>query len=213
MLSFIYTSFYISDFLNKLLTSRKQRTEAFKAGKSKAKINDFELSDDEDKQSRTKRVSFLKTQQSSSNSNGTTASESHKNVLTGSPIVGSSTYDSFTSQNNEHFRVSGAECTRENSSLSYQTSDDTLLDMPLPLPSDSRVADTPGPEQSSQTPHLPATDLNDTTAEGLFSPLRSDRNVLNLSITDYFTFTFPPVILKVVPQSHLNPNHGKGSSD
>ncbi|XP_028263746.1 microtubule-associated protein 9 [Parambassis ranga] len=171
------------DFLNELLKSRKQRTDAFKAGKSKAKINDFELSDDEGKQStgRTKRVSFLKTQQSSSNSNGTTASESHKNVLAGSPIAGSSTNDSFTSQNttnvsenNEHFRVSSAERTRENSSLSYQTSDDTLLDMPLPLPSDSSVGDTPGPEdkgssdvvESSQTPHLPATDLNDTTAEG-----------------------------------------------
>lgn len=69
--------------------------------------------------------------------------------------------------------------TRESSSksLSYQTSDDTLLDMPLPLPSDSSVVETPGPEQksgsaaeeSSQTSQLSTCDLNHTASAGLFS--------------------------------------------
>ncbi|KAM3864823.1 microtubule-associated protein 9 [Diretmus argenteus] len=54
------------DFLNQLLASRKKKTGALKAGKSKAKINDFELSDDEGKSGRPKKVSFLKTQRLSS---------------------------------------------------------------------------------------------------------------------------------------------------
>ncbi|KAK0138884.1 Microtubule-associated protein 9 [Merluccius polli] len=48
------------------LGSRRNRASAFKAGRSKAKINDFDLSDDESKIGATKkRVSFLKTQRSS----------------------------------------------------------------------------------------------------------------------------------------------------
>uniref|UniRef100_A0A3Q0RSJ4 Microtubule-associated protein 9 n=1 Tax=Amphilophus citrinellus TaxID=61819 RepID=A0A3Q0RSJ4_AMPCI len=66
-----------------LLKSRKKRADTLKAGKSKAKTsNSFELSDDEGKHSRTKKVSFLKTQRIGSPANSSTASESQeKNEL------------------------------------------------------------------------------------------------------------------------------------
>ncbi|XP_071361420.1 microtubule-associated protein 9 [Trachinotus anak] len=171
------------DFLNELLKSRKKRTDAFKAGKSKAKINDFQLSDDEGKHERTKKVSFLKTQRIRSPLEDTTASESRENEPPDSSIVGhnnnnssfSSQHSTNVSEDDTEFKNSVVESvdpqiTRESSSksLSYQTSDDTLLDMPLPLPSDSSVVETPGPEEksnpvmeeSSQTPHLSGSDLN-----------------------------------------------------
>ncbi|XP_023148452.2 microtubule-associated protein 9 [Amphiprion ocellaris] len=178
------------DFLKELLKSRKKRTNAFKAGKSKAKTNTFELSDDEGKHSRTKKVSFLKTQRISSPSNNTTASESHENEPPDSSSAGHTNYNgSFFSQHstnisedNTTFKSSSAESapaqiTRENSgkSLSFQTSDDTLLDMSLPLPSDGSVTETPAPEEkinslgeeTSQTPQLSASGLNhaDCTTE------------------------------------------------
>ncbi|KAA8594840.1 hypothetical protein FQN60_011975 [Etheostoma spectabile] len=171
-----------NDFLNELLKSRKKRAGAFKAGKSKSKINNFEISDDEDKHGRTKRVSFLKTQRIFSPSGDTTASESRETEAPNSSTGLHSNYnDSFSSQHstnvsedNVRFKSSGAESTdyqitRESSSksMSYQTSDDTLLDMPLPLSSDSSVMETPCPEEkcnsvpeeSSQTPQLSASDL------------------------------------------------------
>ncbi|XP_044047075.1 microtubule-associated protein 9 isoform X2 [Siniperca chuatsi] len=170
------------DFLNELLKSRKKRAGSFKAGKSKAKINDFEISDDEGKHGRTKRVSFLKTQRISSPSEDTTASGSRENEPPDSSFGQHNNYNnSFSSQHSTNvgeddirFKNSDVESTnphitRESStkSLSNETSDDTLLDMPLPLPSDNSVMETPGPkeksnsvlEESSQTPELSATDL------------------------------------------------------
>uniref|UniRef100_A0A8D0A2G5 Microtubule-associated protein 9 n=1 Tax=Sander lucioperca TaxID=283035 RepID=A0A8D0A2G5_SANLU len=184
--------FHITDFLNELLKSRKKRAGAFKAGKSKSKINDFEISDDEDKHGRTKRVSFLKTQRIVSPSGDTTASESRETEPTDSSTAQNNNYnDSFSSQHstnvsedNVRFKSSDVESTdpqitRESSSksLSYQTSDDTLLDMPLPLSSDNSVMETPGPEEksnsvleeSSQTPQLSATDLKHVSSAGLFT--------------------------------------------
>ncbi|XP_070684502.1 microtubule-associated protein 9 [Pempheris klunzingeri] len=150
------------DFLNQLLKSRKNRTGALKVRKSKSKINNFEISDDEDKHSRTKRVSFLKTQRISSPLGDTTASGSRE-----TEPPDSSDYNDSQQFKNSDVESADPQITRESSSksLSYQTSDDTLLDMPLPLLSDSSVTDTPGPEErsnsgleeSSQTP--PATDL------------------------------------------------------
>ncbi|KAM8773744.1 microtubule-associated protein 9 isoform 1-T1 [Acanthopagrus schlegelii] len=170
------------DFLKELLESRKKRAGALKAGKSKAKINDFDISDDEGKQSRTKRVSFLKTQRISPPSEDTTASESRENVPPDSSIGRSNDYNtSFSShhstnvsEDNTNFKSSDGESndpqiTRESTSqsLSFQTSEDTLLDMPLPLPSENSMTETPGPEEksnsaleeSSQTPQLSAADL------------------------------------------------------
>ncbi|XP_061627186.1 microtubule-associated protein 9 isoform X1 [Phyllopteryx taeniolatus] len=49
------------DFLDNLLKSRKNRSDAFKASRTKTKINDFDFSDDDDdKQGTKKRTSFLK---------------------------------------------------------------------------------------------------------------------------------------------------------
>lgn len=173
------------DFLNRLLKSRKKRADMLKAGKSKAKTtSSFDLSDDEGKHSRTKKVSFLKTQRISSPANSSTASESQeKNELPDYPNAEraksngsvSSQYPTNVSKDEAQQKNSGVgsayyQITRESSSksLSYQTSDDTLLDMPLPLPSDSSVVETPGPvqksssvaEERSQTSQLSTCDLN-----------------------------------------------------
>ncbi|KAM7419209.1 hypothetical protein PAMA_016363 [Pampus argenteus] len=154
------------DFLNELLKSRKKKSNAFKPEKSKVKINNFELSDDEDKHGRTKRVSFLKTQKKPLET--TTASEPHENEPPDSFLF-SSQHSTNVSQDDVQFKNSGVESTdpqttRENSSksLSYQTSDDTLLDLPLPLPSDRSVVDSPGPfvsESTEEKRDLSATDL------------------------------------------------------
>ncbi|XP_035762259.1 microtubule-associated protein 9 isoform X2 [Neolamprologus brichardi] len=172
-------------FLNRLVKLRKKKTDSLKAGKNKAKIiNNFDLSDDEDKHRRTKKVSFLKTQRISSPSNGTTASESQEKnePLDSHTAARDSSNGSASSQRStddaqfKNARVDSADpqITRESSSksLSYQTSDDTLLDMPLPLPSDSSVVETPGPEQKSgstaeersQTSQLSTCDLNHTAS-------------------------------------------------
>lgn len=52
--------------LNKLLKRQKQKKERFKAGKTKGKINDFKLSDDEEENIKPKKVSFMKTKRTSS---------------------------------------------------------------------------------------------------------------------------------------------------
>ncbi|XP_070835980.1 microtubule-associated protein 9 [Chaetodon trifascialis] len=170
------------DFFNKLLESRKKRAGTFKAGKSKAKINNFEISDDEGKQSSSKRVSFLKTQRITSPSKDIAASESCEDELPDSSIGQqndynhslSSQHSTNVSEDNKQFKNSDVEShdpqmTRESTSksLSYQTSEDTLLDMSLPLPSDNSVMETPGPddksisvlEDNSQSPQLSAADL------------------------------------------------------
>lgn len=185
---------YFTDFLNQLLKSRKKKGGTFKAGKSKAKINNFDISDDEGKHGRTKRVSFLKTQRMGSPSEDATASESHENEPPDSSIGQHNNHNNSlltqhstnVSQDDTRFKDSDVESTdrqitRESSSksLSYQTSDDTLLDMPLPLPSDSSVVETPGPEEksdsgleeSSQTPQLSAADLKHVSSAGLFTLL------------------------------------------
>ncbi|XP_061586096.1 microtubule-associated protein 9 [Cololabis saira] len=148
------------DFLNQLIKSRKKKTDGFNVAKSKAKCSAFDLSDDEDRHSRTKKVSFLKTQRNSSQSDDTAGSEPHEDKPPESPVDGFDSYNgSFSSQHptnvseeNTQFKNSDLESgnsqvTRGNSSLSFQTSDDTL---PLPLPSDGSVADTPGPAEKTR---------------------------------------------------------------
>ncbi|XP_034043654.1 microtubule-associated protein 9 [Thalassophryne amazonica] len=76
---------YLDDFsdddglFGELLKSRKKRADAFKTGRSKGKINDFDLSDDEQKDAQTKRVSFLKSRRITSTLEDTVASESNEN--------------------------------------------------------------------------------------------------------------------------------------
>ncbi|XP_069553588.1 microtubule-associated protein 9 isoform X1 [Brachyistius frenatus] len=169
------------DIFNKLLKTRKKRSDAFKAGKSKAKINSFELSDDEDKQSRTKKVSFLKTQRIRSPLNDTQSNENEPPDSSFGDYTNNGSFSTNVSEGDAQFKNSGVESTdpqipAENSSisLSYQTSDDTLLDMSLPLPSDSSVVDTPGPqeksyivdEEGSQTSQLSMSGLNHAVSAG-----------------------------------------------
>ncbi|KAA0722314.1 hypothetical protein E1301_Tti014694 [Triplophysa tibetana] len=52
--------------LGKLLRIKKQKKDRFKAGKTKGKINDFKLSDDEEENVKPHKVSFLKTKRNSS---------------------------------------------------------------------------------------------------------------------------------------------------
>ncbi|XP_047434708.1 microtubule-associated protein 9 [Mugil cephalus] len=171
------------DFLNKLLQSRKKKAGAFKGGKSKDKINNFELSDDEGKHSKPKKVSFLKTQRIVSPSNDTTASELRENQPPDSHADHSGSFSSQHSTNvsgdNTQFKNSDLESadpqiSGENSRKSLssnQTSDDTLLDMPLASPSDT-PAETPGPEddgeslERSQDLRLSASDLNSAAPSG-----------------------------------------------
>ncbi|XP_029993942.1 microtubule-associated protein 9 [Sphaeramia orbicularis] len=164
------------DFLNDLLKSRKKRVDTYKTGRSKAKVNNFDLSEDEGTPARTKRVSFLKTQRNSSPLEDTTASEHNENEPPDSSIGGCSNYSSsFSTQPSTNVneddlphKQSDDESTnpqiiRESSSksLSYQTSED----MPLPLQSESSILETPDPvvsdrnEERNQTPELSAGDL------------------------------------------------------
>uniref|UniRef100_A0A665WH80 Microtubule-associated protein 9 n=1 Tax=Echeneis naucrates TaxID=173247 RepID=A0A665WH80_ECHNA len=171
-----------TEFLNQLLKSREKKSGVYKARKSKAKISNFELSDDEDKQGETKKVSFLKTKRIHSPSGDSKASYSQEKELLHSSISGHNDNNSFSSQHSTNLSEDDTEFknnlvdsvdpqnTRENSrkSQSYETSDDTLLDMSLPLPSDSSVVETSGPEEksntimeeSSLTPYLSESDFN-----------------------------------------------------
>ncbi len=196
---------YFTDFLKELLKSRKKRGGTLKGGKSKAKINDFEISDDEGKHGRTKRVSFLKTQKIGSPSEDTTASESRENEPPDSSVGRHNNHNnSFSSQSSTNVGMqfkdgdvesADREIPRESSSksLSYQTSDDTLLDMPLPLPSDNSVIETPGPEEKSdyvleersQTPQLSAADLKHESSAGLFTLLHVQVTKITLHVQFY----------------------------
>ncbi|KAM9856989.1 LOW QUALITY PROTEIN: uncharacterized protein ACBR49_000660 [Aulostomus maculatus] len=146
------------DFFNQLLKSRKKRAAAFKAGKSRTKFTEFELSDDESKQGRTKRVSFLKTPDSCSPSEDTAALDPDDHEPTDSSIGRhgsynqsfSSQYSSNISENDTQFKEDCVESIspqrrKRSKSLSGQTSDDTPLDLPLPGLSDSSVMESPSP--------------------------------------------------------------------
>ncbi|XP_074549694.1 microtubule-associated protein 9 [Halichoeres trimaculatus] len=165
------------DFLKELLKSRKEKASALKADKSKAKFNDFDLSDDESQHSRTKRVSFLKTQRISSSFADTTSSESPEKEPPESSVSQDNAYNNSQHSTNDSEEsaqqksrdvdFSDSQITSESSSktLSYQTSGDTLLDMPLPLPSDNTVAETPEAKSSSpQTPQFSAADLKQASS-------------------------------------------------
>lgn len=154
--------------------------------KSKGKINEFELSDDEGKQSRTKKVSFLKSQRVSSPSEDTMESESrenqppdswhndHNNSL-------SSQRSTNTSEDNTRLKSSDGDSPDHqgakesmSKSPSFQTSEDTLLDTPLPLPTDSSTTETPGPEEKDvsaleESSQDPADELKHMEIAGLFT--------------------------------------------
>ncbi|KAF3687644.1 UDP-glucose 6-dehydrogenase [Channa argus] len=152
------------DYFYELLKSRKKSTGAFKAGRNKGKINDFEISDEEGKHGRTKRVSFLKSERISFPSQDTSASESYGNEVRDDSINGhNNSGDSFCSQQSTNVTTGGEPTDPQiRRGSSGKTSDDTLMDIPLPSPSDSNAMGTSGPEEksssvlgtSSQTAHL-----------------------------------------------------------
>ncbi|CAG5939445.1 unnamed protein product [Menidia menidia] len=167
------------DFLNDLLKSRKKRIDALKTSRNQSRLRSFDLSDDEGKHSKPKKVSFLKAQRKSSPPSDSAVSEGVDKEPQGSSIDGQSTYNgSFSQQHstnvseeNSQFENRGLESadpqiTNGTSSLSFQTSNDSLT---LPLPSDGSVVDTPAPgqkngqavvEESSETPQLSASNLS-----------------------------------------------------
>lgn len=182
---------FFTDFFNELLKSRKKISDAFKAGKSKTKINDFELSDDEGKNGRRKKVSFLKTSKNDSPLEDT-ASEPHEHEPTDSSIYSfASKYSTNTKEDDKQFQNSGVEfsspqTTRHSlsKSLLNQTSDDAVLDLPSPLLSDSSVAESQRQsvsesrgkerkdsdhEESSQM--ILAADLKHVSSAGVFTVL------------------------------------------
>lgn len=158
-----------TDFLNELLKSRGKKAAASKAGRNKAKINDFDISDDESKRGRTKRVSFLKTQRVSSPSEDTTASDLHENEP--DPCGGQSTdnnslntlYSLNASEDNGDGEFIDARTAgeKQRKSFSFQSSEDAPLDESL-ASANSVV------EQGSLTPQLPALDRNHLSSAGLF---------------------------------------------
>lgn len=213
-----------TDFLDEFLKSRKKKISAFKAGKSKAKLNDFEISDDESKPGRKKRVSFLKTQRISSSSENLTTSESREIEPAVSPVSQHNDYNnSFSSHHSTNVSEDNTQCknsdggttdpeiARESSthSLSYQTED-----MFLPLLSDNSVMEPSGPEEksnsvleeSSQAPQLSASDLKHLSSAGLFT-------LVHMQITKgQIPFYLPTVVIQIVllRGNHPGLNRGKG---
>ncbi|KAK9540170.1 hypothetical protein VZT92_002639 [Zoarces viviparus] len=152
------------DFLKELLKLNKKSAGAIKAANSQPKINDFDISDDEGKRGRTKRVSFLKTQRIVSPPDDAAAPESRENDPPDSSTGPHSNHSDSTNIGDDNvpferrdavFAVSQLTRRSPSKSLSYQTSDDSLLDSPLPLPSDNSGAGTPGPEKK-RTPCMVA---------------------------------------------------------
>lgn len=187
LLFFVIYSFNVfTDFLNGLLKSRREKAGA--TGRSKAKINEFGISDDGSKHGRTKRVSFLKTQRIRSPSEDTSPSDSCEHKLPDSSVCQNYDCDNSCSpqqpihEDETQFRNGDGESTdhqiaRESTGkpLPYRMFEDTLLD--TSLPSDKKVMQPPGAEEksssvleeTSQTPQLPAADLSRLPSAGLFT--------------------------------------------
>ncbi|XP_067297748.1 microtubule-associated protein 9 [Pseudorasbora parva] len=96
------------DILNKLLKRQKQKKERFKAGKTKGKINDFKLSDDEEENVKPKKVSFMKTKRTSSpvhfeqlNSMGSADGQHNSSHTTQSRDISQSPSNSYTLEKNQ----------------------------------------------------------------------------------------------------------------
>lgn len=165
---------YFTDFLNELLNSRKKKVDAFKAGRSKAKTVNFEFSDDEDKPTKTKRVSFLKTQRIHSPLEGTSIDGQIENEYSSYSIDGCSSFSSkhstnVSDQSSDKRSDLGSTHSRDtqestNRSLSHQLSEDTLQDIPLPLPSDSSIGENSYPVTADRngTPQQHTTPLKQT---------------------------------------------------
>ena len=139
-----------TDVLKELLSSRKKCVDAFKAGKSKAKINNFQLSDDEGENERPKKVSFMKTRRvnesplqdvvPTSPDNGQTDStigdNSQRNTTSPSQRPKSSRHDNKESRASENYDWDSplSSILRKSSSEARlgRTSENSQWDSPLP---------------------------------------------------------------------------------
>uniref|UniRef100_A0A3B3W1Y7 Microtubule-associated protein 9 n=1 Tax=Poecilia latipinna TaxID=48699 RepID=A0A3B3W1Y7_9TELE len=172
--------------LLKFKNLQKKRIDAFKAGRSKATFNTFEFSDEEDKPTKPKKVSFLKSHRSSSNSKDTSGSDPHESSNDGNVHNDGNVQNeaSLYPQNSTNVSAENSQInpssekptngplTKQTSSLSCQISDDALS---LPLPSDGTVVESPGPEEdktnpgvkeTSETPPVSAPHLCNTVSTG-----------------------------------------------
>ncbi|XP_062333729.1 microtubule-associated protein 9 isoform X2 [Osmerus eperlanus] len=153
------------DVLKELLSSRKKRVDAFKAGKSKAKINDFQLSDDEGENERPKKVSFMKTRRvnksplqdvvPTSPDNGQTDSTIGDNTTSPSQRPKSSRHDnkeSIASENHDWDSPLSSILRKSPSEARLgRTSENSQWDSPFPLPSDGVEVETPLPLSSESS--------------------------------------------------------------
>lgn len=169
-----------ADFLNQLLESREKKAVASKAQRNKAKISDFDISDDESKRVRTKRVSFLKTQRVRVPSVDSTASDLHENEPDpcGGQNPGNNSLNALYSLNASEDIGAGefldAAEKHQSKSHSFQSSADSPLDGSVasadsvvrPLCPEENVSFLG--EQSRLTPQVPALDHNHLSSEGLF---------------------------------------------
>ncbi|XP_035644937.1 microtubule-associated protein 9 [Oncorhynchus keta] len=156
--------------LKELLNSRKKRIDTFKAGKNKAKINDFNLSDDEEESKRPTRVSFMKTRKATSPLQDLATPDPHKNEQTDGFIGGSS--DQKDSDSSLHFKnhyqgyteTSASQNSQLKSPLSLPSQpsqtesplqstseNNSHWDSPLPLPSNGGLLETPLPLPSENS--------------------------------------------------------------
>ncbi|XP_077427088.1 microtubule-associated protein 9 [Vanacampus margaritifer] len=118
------------DFLDNLLKSRKNRSDAFKASKNKSRINDFDFSDDDEKQETKKRTSFLKSLKRISVDEDTIAPQ-RENDTTNSCQLSSEDDKQY---NNDAVKVASRCPTKDKSIKSLLSpSHDAPLDFPLPF--------------------------------------------------------------------------------
>ncbi|CAL8274052.1 unnamed protein product [Gadus morhua 'NCC'] len=137
----------------KQLGSRRNRAGAFKTGRSKAKINDFDLSDDESKHGAAKkRVSFLKTQRGGSPLESTSlkdAPEKHRpDTITGGPSDHTPSPAASVDRGDSADRSGGDHASLWSTSLSRQTSD---VNSPAPKSPLTSPFDDGGDEAVSRT--------------------------------------------------------------
>ncbi|XP_024914434.1 microtubule-associated protein 9 isoform X2 [Cynoglossus semilaevis] len=148
------------DFLSTFLKSRKKRADAFRSGKTRGKINTFDLSDDEDKPEKTKKVSFLKTQKVTFTKEETSDSQEYEPP--DSSHIGHNNEDKLqkASDNSECDTQSknsgtdhiGPQIPTESSSKSHSVSpSDSTLDLPF----DSSVTKAPDQEENTGHPSVP----------------------------------------------------------
>uniref|UniRef100_A0A8L0DRY2 Microtubule-associated protein 9 n=1 Tax=Oncorhynchus mykiss TaxID=8022 RepID=A0A8L0DRY2_ONCMY len=134
------------DVLKELLNSRKKRIDTFKAGKKKAKINDFNLSDDDEEESkRPTRVSFMKTRKATSPLQDLATPDPHKNEQTDGFIGGSS--DQKDSDSSLHYKNPHQDYTETSASQNSQ------LKSPLSLPSQPSQTESPLQSTSENNSH------------------------------------------------------------